>query len=91
MPGTEESGQFRIATANGQDHMVVVTAGAITDRRLEHLGGTDAGLIMYRQLLLEQARVAADGGEPINVRRSQAGNRRIDLPQVAAGSPRVPA
>lgn len=91
VPGTDEHGQFRIATANGQDHMVVVTAGAITDRRLEHLGATDAGLIMYRQLLLEQAQVAADGGEPINVRRSQARNRRIDLPKVATGSPGVPA
>jgi len=35
--------------------------------------------------------VAADGGEPINVRRSQARNRRIDLPKVAPGSPGVPA
>ena len=85
VPGTDEQGNFKIATANGQDHMVVVTQGATTDRRLEHLGATDAGLIMYRQLLLDQARVAADGGEPINVGRSAARNRRIDLPRVAVG------
>ena len=90
VPGTDEDGQFRIATANGQDHMVVVTGGAITDRRLEHLGATDAGLIMYRQLLTEQAQVVADGGEPIHVRRTQARNGRIDLPQATAGSPQVP-
>ena len=90
VPGTDADGQFRIATANGQDHMVVVTGGAITDRRLEHLGATDAGLIMYRQLLTEQAQVVADGGEPIHVRRTQARNGRIDLPQATAGSPQVP-
>ena len=81
--GTAADGTFKIATANGQDHMAVVTQGKKTDRRLEHLGATDAGLIMYRQLLLDQARIVSNGGEPINVQRGEEGDRRIDLPQVA--------
>ena len=80
IPGMDAQGEFLIATANGQDHMAVVTQGRITDRSKEHLGTTDAGLIMYRQLLLDQAHLVADGGQPMNVRRTAAQRKRIDCP-----------
>jgi 5,5'-dehydrodivanillate O-demethylase oxygenase subunit len=80
VPGTDSFGRLRVGTANGQDHMAVVTQGARANRRREHLGATDAGLIMYRQLLLDQARAFADGAEPINVRRGLTTNRQINAP-----------
>jgi 5,5'-dehydrodivanillate O-demethylase len=80
VPGTEVDGSFRIATANGQDHMVSATQGPMAERHLEHLGATDTGLILYRQLLIEQARLAADGGDPMGVVREPHRNKRIDMP-----------
>jgi 5,5'-dehydrodivanillate O-demethylase len=80
VPGTDNFGKLRVGTANGQDHMAVVTQGQRTSRQREHLGATDAGLIMYRQLLLDQAQAFADGAEPINTRRGLAVNRQIDGP-----------
>ena len=82
VPGTDSFGQLRVGTANGQDHMAVVTQGPRTSRQKEHLGATDAGLIMYRQLLLDQAHVVVDGADPINVRRGLTTNRQINAPQM---------
>jgi 5,5'-dehydrodivanillate O-demethylase len=80
VPGTDSFGKLRVGTANGQDHMAVVTQGKRTSRQHEHLGATDAGLIMYRQLLLDQAHAFADGADPINVSRGLAANRQINAP-----------
>ncbi len=91
VPGKDENGLFLIATANGQDHMAVVTQGATVDRRKEHLGTTDAGLIMYRQLLLNQARLVADGAEPINIRHYGPSKKQIDPPKVPIGRATVSA
>ena len=82
VPGAAPDGSFKVGTANGQDHMAVVTQGKTTDRRHEHLGAGDAGLIIYRQLLLDQARIVQDRGDPMNVHHGGPRNRRIDLPQV---------
>ena len=91
VPGKDDNGLFQINTANGQDHMAVVTQGARVDRKKEHLGATDAGLIMYRQLLLDQARLVADGAMPINIRRNGPSKRQIDAPQPAIGKTAVRA
>lgn len=91
VPGKDDNGLFQIGTANGQDHMAVVTQGARVDRRKEHLGATDAGLIMYRQLLLDQARLVADGAMPINIRRNGPSKRQIDPPPAAVGKAKVHA
>ena len=63
--------------------MAVSTQGPVTPRDLEHLGSSDLGIIMFRDLLLEQAAVVEDGGEPINVRRDPSTNKRIDLPDAS--------
>ena len=78
--GTDEMGRFLTDTAHGQDKMAVSTQGPITNRDLEHLGSSDVGIIMYRHLLLEQAALVSDGGEPLNIRRIPAKNRCIDPP-----------
>ena len=86
VPGVDDSGRFMIGTANGQDNMAVSTQGASTRRDLEHLGSSDLGIILYRQMALEQVALVEDGGEPMNVLRDRAMNRRIDLPAPVAAS-----
>ena len=44
------------------------------DRTTERLGVSDVGLIMFRRMLDEQARIVEDGGEPMNVYRDPAEN-----------------
>ena len=55
------------------------------------LGKSDVGIILYRKLLSEQMRVAADGGEPMNVfkDRAEAEGVRIPTEKVALGRDRV--
>jgi hypothetical protein len=69
-------------TAHGQDYMVAVTPGEVTRRDKEHLGRSDAGIVLYRQLLQDQMALVGDGGEPINVLRNEKENQCIELPKV---------
>ena len=55
----------------GQDQLAWVIQGPVTDRPTEALGATDVGLIMFRKMLEEQLRVTEDGGDPINVMRTE--------------------
>jgi len=65
---------------SGQDIVAWVTQGAITDRSREKLGESDKGIIMYRRMLQQQLAIVERGGEPMNVFRDPAHNKRIDLP-----------
>jgi len=46
--GLNDSGKFILDTANGQDHMAVVTQGDIARREIEHLTTSDMGITLYR-------------------------------------------
>ena len=63
-----------------QDVVAWLGQGPRADRTHEHLTQADAGVIMFRKRLFEQARVAAEGGDPIGIIRDPAKNRRINLP-----------
>jgi len=82
VPGVDEAGKFITDTANGQDHMAVVSQGNLTRRDLEHLGTSDQGIILYRELLVEQMEQVERGEEPMNVYRDPAKNHIIDLPAI---------
>ncbi|MEE8519513.1 MAG: Rieske 2Fe-2S domain-containing protein [Dehalococcoidia bacterium] len=64
----------------GQDYVAWHEQGAITDRTLEMLGASDEGVILLRQMLLEQIKVVEDGGDPINTFRDPEKNQCIVLP-----------
>jgi 5,5'-dehydrodivanillate O-demethylase len=66
--------RFKVETNRGlaQDVMAWITQGPVMDRSEEHLGDSDRGVILYRRLLNEQARIAQDGGDPLNVFRDPA-------------------
>jgi 5,5'-dehydrodivanillate O-demethylase len=63
-----------------QDVVAWLGVGALVDRTRERLSPSDAGVIMFRRRLLEQARLVADGVDPMGVIRSPERNRRITLP-----------
>ena len=63
--------------------MAWVEQGPISPRHLEHLGESDRGIIMFRQMLEEQMRIVEDGGDPINVFRDREAARSITLPMEA--------
>ena len=63
-----------------QDCAAWLGPGSLVDRTREHLSETDAGVIMFRKMLLEQARVVAAGGDPVGTIRDPSKNRRIMLP-----------
>lgn len=76
--GKDESGLFRIATANGQGHIAVATQGATVDCHRERLSATDADLIMYRQVLLDRARLLIDGGDLMSIHHYGPSKKQID-------------
>ena len=68
-----------------QDYASWLGPGALADRTREHLGATDAGVVMFRtRLRAEAARVAA-GEDPQGVIRDPERNRRIALPGARRG------
>ena len=79
-PLYDPDGKIKRDNVLGQDQAAWVIQGAIMDRTTERLGVTDVGIIMYRRMLDEQARVVEDGGDPLNVHRDPAKNEVIVLP-----------
>ena len=68
------------------------TQGPIAKRYLERLGKSDVGVILYRKLLNEQAQIVADGGDPMNVFRTEEAASTINIPteHMALGRDQVP-
>ena len=69
-----EDGRLVVDTVSGQDMMVWVTQGPISDRTTERLGTTDKGVILYRNLLEEQMQKVERGEDPMAVIRDPARN-----------------
>jgi 5,5'-dehydrodivanillate O-demethylase oxygenase subunit len=52
-----------------QDRLAWETQGPILERRKEHLGTSDRGVILFRQMLKEQIELVQKGKDPMNVLR----------------------
>ena len=76
-------GEYFLTTFSSQDRMAWETQGAIFDRREEHLGASDRGIVMFRTLLAEQIEVVQQGGDPIALIRDPAKNESIAFPNTA--------
>ncbi len=84
------NGGYALDTFPSQDTMAWETQGPIFDRSSEHLGASDKGIALFRQMLKEQIEVVQRGGEPMNVFRDPAKNQLIELPGwVVEGTPQV--
>jgi len=80
LPLTDEQGKYILDYVLSQDMVAWYGQGEITDREAEHLGVSDACVLAYRKLLKEQIDLVQDGGEPINVLRS---DEERDLSELA--------
>jgi 5,5'-dehydrodivanillate O-demethylase len=74
MPYRDERGSLIIDNTKGQDMMAWITQGAISDRTTEHLVTSDKGVILYRNLLLENIEKVERGEDPLGVIRDPAKN-----------------
>jgi 5,5'-dehydrodivanillate O-demethylase oxygenase subunit len=68
-----------------QDFVAWIGQGAVADRTKEHLGESDRGVILLRRRMLEEADIAARGGDPKAVIRDPAKNHRLALPTIQEG------
>ena len=67
-------------TAESQDILAWTTQGSIADRSLEHLGSTDRGITMFRQMLRRELKNIAAGIDPMLINRDPAADLPLDLP-----------
>ena len=73
-PIFDARGNYLTDNLNGQDMMVMLSQGEVSDRTLEHLGESDRGVVLYRKVLLEQLDRVERGEEPMGVVRDPAKN-----------------
>jgi 5,5'-dehydrodivanillate O-demethylase len=67
-------------SVNDQDRMVVEQQGVIANRPNEHLGVSDGGIILMRQMMREALAAVAEGKDPPAIIRDPA-QREIIFPQ----------
>lgn len=80
-PWADETGRYMPEQLNGQDMMVMISQGPITDHTKENLAQSDQGVALYRRTLLEQIELVERGEDPLGVIRDPARNTPwIDLP-----------
>jgi 5,5'-dehydrodivanillate O-demethylase len=81
IPMTGPEGAPNLEVILVQDFYAWSSQGPIAQRDKEHLGQSDIGVIMYRELLLEQMERATRGEDPLGVLRDPDQNQCIELPQ----------
>jgi 5,5'-dehydrodivanillate O-demethylase len=81
LPWVADNGDADVSFTLGQDMMAWVTQGGIAARELEKLGASDTGIIMFRNLLLEQIERVERGEEPMEVYHDPEQAKLIELPQ----------
>src|SRR5712692_2497797 len=63
------------STAMEHDEMAWSEQGPISDRTREHPGASDAGVLLYRNLLLENVKRVERGEDPMGVIREPSANQ----------------
>jgi 5,5'-dehydrodivanillate O-demethylase oxygenase subunit len=74
-----ERGFFHMSSFSSQDAMAWETQGPVRDRSREHLGVSDKGVIMFRQLLKQQIDLVREGGDPMALVRDPEQNQLISF------------
>ncbi len=80
VPLRDAQGNWILDFADGQDIAAWAGQGPIADRTKEHLGASDRGVVMFRQMLRDQLDRVEAGLDPLGVVRDADINARIDLP-----------
>jgi 5,5'-dehydrodivanillate O-demethylase len=66
-------------TNSAQDPAAWITQGQIADRSQEHLGRSDKGIILYRQMLEENISRVEQGQDPMNTFRDPSSNEYLSM------------
>jgi 5,5'-dehydrodivanillate O-demethylase len=74
LPYKHEDGRLVLETILGTDMMAWITQGPIAPRNYEHLGVSDRGVILYRQMLSDAIDAIERGEEPPCLVRDEAVN-----------------
>jgi 5,5'-dehydrodivanillate O-demethylase len=74
-----ELGEYHMDTQSSQDGMAWETQGAIWDRSREHLGASDTGIVMLREMIMDAIATVHRGEDPMGVVRDPEENDCIDL------------
>jgi 5,5'-dehydrodivanillate O-demethylase oxygenase subunit len=75
-----ETGRWISSHVMNQDFVAWIGQGTVTDRTREHLGTSDAGIIMMRQRFLKDIEAIARGEDPKATIRDHGVNRCVSLP-----------
>jgi 5,5'-dehydrodivanillate O-demethylase len=75
------NGEYTMDSFPSQDTMAWETQGPLFDRSQEHLGASDRGIAIFRQMLKEQIETVRRGDEPMALVRDPARNRIIEIPE----------
>ncbi|MEK7216006.1 MAG: aromatic ring-hydroxylating dioxygenase subunit alpha, partial [Chloroflexota bacterium] len=81
LPMFDDQGKWMTEVILVQDFFAWASQGAIADRDKEHLGQSDIGIIMFRELLHEQMELVRQGKDPMGVIRDPDQNVCIMVPQ----------
>jgi hypothetical protein len=73
-------GEYAMDSFWSQDKMAWETQGDIMDRANEHLGASDRGIVLYRQMLRQEIEKVRRGEEPMALVRDRERNKIIELP-----------
>jgi 5,5'-dehydrodivanillate O-demethylase oxygenase subunit len=82
VPDLTEDGQPRweiMDSNSAQDTAAWITQGGIADRSQEHLGRSDRGIIMYRQMLEDNIKRVEQGQDPMNTFRDPSRNEYLSM------------
>ena len=75
----DERGEYHLDTFSSQDGMAWETQGHIFDRSREHLGASDQGISLLRQMLFDAIAAVQKGEDPRGIVRDPTKNAAIDL------------
>jgi 5,5'-dehydrodivanillate O-demethylase len=76
----DQDGEYNMESIIGQDTMAWESQGPIADRTKEHLGASDRGAVLFRQMLKEQIEIVQRGCEPMGLIREPERNEILELP-----------
>ena len=74
-----DEGEYHMDTFSSQDGMAWETQGSIFDRAQEHLGASDRGIILLRQMLKQGIDSVQNGSNPMALVYDPGFNEYIDL------------
>jgi 5,5'-dehydrodivanillate O-demethylase oxygenase subunit len=75
-----ETGRWISTHVMNQDFIAWIGQGTVTDRTREHLGSSDAGIIMMRNRFLKDMEAITRGEDPKATIRDREANRCVGLP-----------